>query len=234
MMSLEQSLLTTIPFNLDLQALARQLHIKPQNGQINELEVLVFQAQQIAHPKALVSCADIEAKGDDYVIVGGQQLTSRVLRVNLEPGYRVFPYVATCGEEIATWASSMTDLLLSYWADVISETILRAATAAVAEFVNHTYPPGPFSSMSPGSLEDWPLLQQQPLFDLLGDVHGAIGVRLTESLLMMPVKSVSGIYFPTEVNFASCQLCQRNNCPGRRASYDPELYERKYRLGYKK
>ncbi len=45
---------------------------------------------------------------------------------------------------------------------------------------------------------------------------------------MLPTKSVSGILFPTEHDFASCQLCQRGDCPNRRARYDPELLEARY------
>ena len=61
--------------------------------------------------------------------------------------------------------------------------------------------------MNPGSLADWPLREQRPLFGLLGNVRAAIGVTLTPSLLMTPTKSVSGILFPSEETFASCQLC---------------------------
>ena len=57
----------------------------------------------------------------------------------------------------------------------------------------------------------------------------AIGVKLTESYLMEPNKSVSGIRFPTEERFESCMLCPRQDCPGRRSAYDPELYDQKYR-----
>jgi hypothetical protein len=77
--------------------------------------------------------------------------------------------------------------------------------------------------MNPGSLADWPLTEQIPLFRLIGDVRQATGVYLTESLLMMPRKSVSGFDFPTESSFASCQLCPREKCPNRRAAYDPIL-----------
>jgi hypothetical protein len=45
---------------------------------------------------------------------------------------------------------------------------------------------------------------------------------------MVPTKSVSGIIFPTEADFQSCQLCERENCPNRRAPYDEMLYEQKY------
>jgi predicted transcriptional regulator len=74
--------------------------------------------------------------------------------------------------------------------------------------------------MSPGSLKDWPIEEQRALFAILGDVEGSIGVRLSESLVMIPSKSLSGIYFPTEVPFYSCQLCPRERCPSRRATYD--------------
>jgi len=48
-------------------------------------------------------------------------------------------------------------------------------------------------------------------------------VRLNESLLMTPSKSLSGIYFPTEIPFYSCQLCPRKKCPSRKANYDERL-----------
>lgn len=78
------------------------------------------------------------------------------------------------------------------------------------------------------SLADWPLPEQRPVFSILGDVTEAIGVRLTDSFLMIPHKSVSGIQFSTVETFESCQLCGREVCPARRAPYDRDLYERKY------
>jgi hypothetical protein len=79
-------------------------------------------------------------------------------------------------------------------------------------------------------LTNWPLSEQGALFALLGDPHEAIGVRLTDSYLMVPTKSVSGIRFPTEQSFESCQLCPRERCPGRKAPYDSGLYDRRYRV----
>jgi hypothetical protein len=61
------------------------------------------------------------------------------------------------------------------------------------------------------------------LFQLLADVEASIGVRLNKSLVMIPTKSVSGIYFQTEVSFFNCQLCQRGKCPGRKARYDENV-----------
>jgi hypothetical protein len=82
--------------------------------------------------------------------------------------------------------------------------------------------------MNPGSLTDWPLDEQRQLFDLLGDTQELAGVCLTESLLMLPTKSVSGILFETESRFESCQLCPRVRCRARGAPYEPGLMESKY------
>jgi hypothetical protein len=84
--------------------------------------------------------------------------------------------------------------------------------------------------MSPGRVPYWPLTQQRPLFELLGNPKDTVGVRLTQSCLMVPNKSVSGIRFPTEESFETCQLCPREGCPGRKAPYDSGLYDRRYRL----
>jgi len=71
--------------------------------------------------------------------------------------------------------------------------------------------------------------EQRKLFALLGDPVKEVGVELTESCLMIPVKSVSGIWFPAKIDFENCQLCSRENCPGRRAPYDENL-ARKYQV----
>jgi len=43
-----------------------------------------------------------------------------------------------------------------------------------------------------------------------GDVQGSIGVALTDSCLMVPNKSVSGIFYPSVSGFESCQLCGKS------------------------
>jgi len=84
--------------------------------------------------------------------------------------------------------------------------------------------------MNPGSgdVDTWPIEQQTELFALLGgtdEVRKHSGVELTDSFLMIPNKSMSGILFPTETDFRSCQVCHRAACPSRSAPFDKKLWE---------
>lgn len=222
------TLLDSIPFQIQPDQLQNALRIKDGSPYAAHVLALAKQAQALARPKALYCLAFIDAKSDSSVVIDGVEMRSRVLRVNLEATHRVFPSIATCGVELEAWSAGFSDMLERYWADTIKEMALRAATQAIVAHLTERYHPAHLSAMHPGSLEDWPLSAQPALFSLLGDPQAAIGVRLTESLLMLPTKSVSGIYFTAQESFASCQLCPRQACPSRKAPYEADLYARKY------
>lgn len=221
-------ILNDIAYQPDPAAMLESLRIKPGSSREQEFAEFLEQALAIARPKVIYKVAFIEEKGTSHILVDGTRLDSRVLRVNLDVVHRVFPYVVTCGQELETWQETIDDFLHRFWVDAIKESALELAFQAFDRHLNETFDPGPVSTMNPGSLEDWPLPQQRPLFDLLGDVEKAVGVRLTDSFLMLPNKTVSGLVFPTTTSFASCQLCPRAVCPNRRAPYDAALFEQKY------
>ena len=220
--------LERIPFAPDVPEVLRQARVKPGSELADELRELAAAASQIARPKGLYLVAYVSDRGEDYVEVEGHRFTSSVLRVNLEQAHRVFPYLATCGWELHQWAEGIADPLQRYWADVLKQMALVQALRALDAHIATVYAPGDTSAMNPGSLPDWPIEQQAALFDLLGAAAPAIGVQLTTSMLMIPNKSVSGIRFPTTAHFESCQLCPRENCPGRRAPFDSALASTKY------
>jgi len=226
---LETLVFENIPFQIDPAELATMMRVRASSGHLAEIERLAQAACDVGRPKAMYKVAYIEARGDDFIELDGAVFTSRVLRVNVEKAHKVFPFIVTCGMELHEWASSIGDLLQRFWADAISEMALRCAVQFVEKRLVERYLFSQLAKMNPGSLADWPLREQRVLFKLLGDTQAAIGVRLTDSLLMTPTKSVSGIWFPTEESFASCRLCPREDCRGRRAPYDKELYDRKYR-----
>jgi len=222
-------ILQDIPFKLNPNALMKKLRIKPESHYAAEFTQLAQEAQDVARPKALFHIGFVDSASDDTVTIDGVTFSSRVLAVNLEGVNRVFAYIATCGTEIEDWSKAYTgDLLQSFWVDGMKEAALRAAMPVLRKAIVTGHKLGKTSTMAPGSLGNWPIQQQRPLFTLLGDTEATIGVRLTDSFLMLPSKSVSGIWFPTETSFESCQLCPRQRCPNRRSPYDSELFAGRY------
>jgi hypothetical protein len=178
-------------------------------------------AQSIARPKAAYRLCRLEKKEENTVVVEGTTLSSRILRLNLEKTHRVFVGVATCGREIAKWSSEFDDMLEKYWVDTLMEYALKAANTTLDNDIQSTYRPGQLSSMCPGSLADWPVSEQRYVFEIIDKEAGDIGVELLESMLMIPIKSLSRIIFPSEIAFYSCQLCPIEKCSSRRVPYDP-------------
>lgn len=220
--------LEDIPFQVDVDRFVKRLKIEDQGDDAEMAHQLAADAERIARPRAVYRMAYIESKQSHSVVIDGMTFDSRVLRVNLEEAYRVFPFVATCGRELHDWMRSIDDMLGQFWADMLAEMAGHAAYDAFRKHLKQHHHPGHTSIMNPGSLQDWPIQQQAQLFELIGDVRGMIGVELTDSFLMVPTKSLSGICFPIEVDFENCQLCPRDPCPGRRAPYDPELFHSRY------
>ena len=226
---MEPVVLDCIPFRVDLPELLKTVHIAAEGEDALRVKELAQAAEAVARPRAICRAAYIESKGEESVVIEGVAFKSRILRVNLDPVHRVFPYVATCGTELEQWSASLGGMLEPFWGDAIKRMALSAAFAAIGQHLEDRFHLGKTARMNPGSLADWPLSEQRPLWELLGNPTKHIGVVLKDSFLMSPIKSVSGIVFPTEVSYENCQLCPCDLCPGRRAPYDKTLYDRKYR-----
>jgi len=115
-------------------------------------------------------------------------------------------------------------MMKSYCLNIIKGMALHSADTFFQNYLKQTYNLAEVSRIGPGEAMGT-VAQHRNLFAVIGDVQGAIGVRLSEHNLMLPEKSTSGIYFETAVRIESCQLCP-NECKTRRAPYDPELYEK--------
>ena len=218
--------LTDIPFELDAASILKTVHVEPDSHDGTVVRELIGKARQIGRPKALYKEAFIEAKGAETVTIDAVLFTSRLLRKNLDRAERVFPFVATCGHEMDAVTLPAGDVLVEFWWDSIKAVLLQCATEYLNAHLKRCFALDKTASMSPGSGDAtvWPIEQQHELFALLADVKTQIGVELTDSFLMKPNKTVSGIYFPTEVDFHSCQVCRRKRCPSRSAVFDVRLW----------
>jgi len=225
---MKEIILTGMDLKLTSESLLDRINFNRGGEEAEMIQQMAEEAVEIASPKGLYSIAYIGSKSEDRVAIEGVTFTSRVLRVNLNEAQRVFPYVVTCGQELAEWSAEYDDILENYLADNIMEIYLIEARDFLKKHISANYNPGKISKMNPGSLKDWPISEQTGLFELLGDVTGKIGVELTGTYLMKPIKSTSGIWFPAEIDYKNCQLCPRQDCPGRQVEYQEELYQERY------
>lgn len=203
-------IIDAIPFKLDEDLLIEMMRVKQGSENAERLLELSRQAATIARPKAAYREVSVEERTEDSVIIDSIKFKSRLLSENLPD--KAYAFVATCGRELEEWSRSFSDLLESFWADAI----MNLALDAVVKKLENRLGCAQLSCMNPGALPDWPLTEQQPLFKLLKE---RVGVSLTESFLLLPIKSVSGIYYYSQEKFCNCQLCPREDCPGRRVPY---------------
>lgn len=184
-----------------------------------ELLELMNSAESAAQPVVLYEVCSVSPGFVNGVAVHSTLVEEKLSRLN-----RSFPYIATCGRELEQWSGCFTDdFLLGYWAEEIKKKFLQQVVSEFAEYIRRCYQTrGYLSALNPGSLPDWPISGQQELFAMLGGrekVEFDIGVSYSDSFLMYPTKSHSGILFESGTYYENCQHCPIEKCPNRRASY---------------
>ena len=221
------SVLKDIDCNVNFGRIVKRLKLDNKNSQyVERLEQLFNKALEIARPKCAYKKVDTEVKDNQTIVIGDVKLNSKILSVYLGGIEYIFPFVATCGKEVSDWAEQRPSILDRFWLDHILDEILNSLVEHHEEHLKVEYGLSRTGSITPGSIDDWPINQQKPLFDILGDVESAIGVHLLETGVMDPCKSLSGIVFYTKTHFSTCMFCPREDCPKRRAKYNKELADR--------
>lgn len=214
--------LKSIPFKIDIKKLEQELMLSNKEDQDRLFEI-VSELRQTAVPCAMYREVYISEKGNDYLLIDNIKLESRILRKNVGDHDRVFLYAVTVGKEVDQWAKTKTGILESYWVEQIQIKLLNSAINYLYKKLDKLIASKITAEMNPGSLPDWPIEEQIKLFTLIGNVEDKIGLKLTDSYLMLPAKSISGLKFPTDSVFKNCNLCKRDNCPTRRAEYNPKI-----------
>ncbi len=215
-------LMKDIPVELQPIQVIRRLHLERLPEPEGTARDLIRRVLALAQPRAVYRAVPVDSRGEGWIRAGGVRLGSTVLARHTRGTDRVYPYVVTLGPGIEEAASASTDLLEQFCLHEVGNLVLIRAEEAARERVARAVGAGELYSLRPGALADWPLTGQGPLFRLLGGVEAEVGVRLTESFLMIPRKSVSGIWFASDEAFVSCRLCGQDRCPDRRARFDPE------------
>ncbi len=219
-------ILTEIPFVLEEEALFKQARLEPDADEADDFRALIAKARELGRPKAAYGVAFITERTEETVTFDGVVFTSRTLSRNLAASERVFPILATCGRELDDAGLVQGDPLAEFWLDQLKANLLLAANRFLLDLLRRQFRLEKTSIMRPGSGDAtiWPIQQQHELFALLGDGPAAIGVELTDSCLMIPNKTTSGLLFPTEKDFRNCEVCHRADCPSRQAPFSQQLW----------
>lgn len=218
--------------DLDEDDLFDKFHVDPSSQRGENFRQIINQARRVGNPKAIYTVSYITNKGENTVEIDDVEFTSKVLRDQLDKAERAFPFIATCGRELDTIDLDEGSQLEALFLEEIKARALTTARSSLYQTIKEGHQVKDFSYMEPGSGGEgvWPIGEQEKLFELFKGEERSIGVELTDSFLMVPNKSVSGVIYQTELHFESCQLCRKDNCPAREADYDPQLAE-KYELG---
>jgi hypothetical protein len=222
---LNSHVLEGFPVKLSLEKALERLKLDERRSHALGAANVFATAATLIHPQAIYGAAYVGNRSLNKIEIEGVEFTSRVLTKNLEGIERVFPYVITIGESLEKRARSSGSIAAGLVLETVGDLALASSLEHVKQHISRRHGLETTSNMGPGQL-DWPIEQQRGLFSLLGPVKDTIGVTLTESLMMVPRKSISGIIFPTEQTFLSCQLCKRNKCPSRKAQFDEALSNR--------
>jgi hypothetical protein len=216
-------ILDKIPCEFTVESVLKntRMHADPRRFEAG-IRSLIDVVTPVARPKALIKVVCVDHKTTDSLQIDGVEIDSTLVRAKLDPVETAFVCMTTIGTEVEA-LEQPKDIMLRFCLDAMKNMLLFAATAYLKKFLQDNYHTGTLTNLNPGETASFPIAYQRKIFQIIGDVEGYIGVRLSENCALLPTKSHSGIYFSTDVEFISCRLCTNQRCSGRRAPYEPDL-----------
>lgn len=222
-----------VPVGLDVDSLIAAFKETERAGGEQSLRELGERVLAAVNARILYDALPVRVVEGDVVEIGGQEFESRVLRVNLQDVDRAFPFIATLGPEVDAFGGERETPAVRAWINMVKYAAVRQVMRFLEDHLAGKFEIKGIAYMNPGSgfKEMWPIEQQEQLFAIFGNVEKLIGVKLVRKNLMLPMMSVSGVFFPSKLDFKSCKLCSRENCQLRRAPMDPAFMRLYFRKG---
>jgi hypothetical protein len=162
---------------------------------------------------------DIKPETHDCVITGGQTFNcQKIITAQLRYAEKVALFACTIGSEIETLAARYFeegDAVVGHFIDMVASTAVEQVTDKLHYYISEMIAQQQLNvtnRFSPGYC-GWPVSEQQKLFSLLPERF--CGITLTESALMLPKKSTSGIIgIGSKVKKEPyyCKTCTRKEC----------------------
>lgn len=217
-----------------MEELIRSIGAGRLRNRYTEIESLVEKSLGLIEPRAVYAFIKVEdVEGDEVLFESGHTLKSVVLGDTLTRGQEVALYVATIGPKLEEEAKRLgaSNLFWAFVLEKLGDYAVNKTGIQVRRRVESRLG-GSISGFGPGtgSGKLFGIEQQVVLFDILNPLDN-IGVRLTPSYLMVPRKSISGVFASTPKEYVACQYCPREGCEGRRRPFVGEYVPIRCRLG---
>lgn len=190
------------------------------------IEEILHESREIAQIKAqyrIFSNIVFDAESKIIIVNDTEFNIKKIVFGQLKKSESVALFLCTAGEEIgkrSRKAMNERDFLRGYTYDVIGSEIAEAAADLMQADLEGNAASEGFritNRYSPGYC-GWDVSEQHKLFQLIP--YNYCGIRLNESALMSPEKSVSGIIGigkNVKSNSYTCQLCDMKDCIYRKA-----------------
>jgi len=162
---------------------------------------------------------DFRVKNTSKVIINNTEfITEKIITTQMQNIEGLALFACTLGKQFDDWCrtfDSQNDIFYRYFADVIGSEIVEAAVDWLEKEINFEVEKAGLkctNRYSPGYC-DWNVSDQHNLFSFFPE--NFCGIEVTESALMTPIKSVSGIIgLGTNVTRKAytCKICTMENC----------------------
>ncbi|MFA5307962.1 MAG: hypothetical protein WC370_00565 [Dehalococcoidales bacterium] len=214
-----------IPVTIDREEVLQSLgkNERTRAAMAKHLDELITLAQAAVKARGMFKVSCVGGRGEDWVEIDGVKIHSRVLAQSLASTDTVFPYIFTVGKELDELPVSPKDYMRYFCLEAVKMNASLQAAHYFMEYIRQKCRLPEITHLHPGEFADLPIEQQVPLFSLFHDTEKEIGVKLTSTKTIQPIKSGSGIVFSNGSSFESCALCLQPHCSGRRVPYSPKL-----------
>lgn len=192
----------------------------PDDTTLALLDELLEEASKRSQPQFLYRLIDCTFEGTDITLEEQTFHTARTIGTLLRRSTQMAVFVATAGQVFQDWMDEVTasgDMLRLFVLDAIGTCIVEAAGDYMEDVLQeeigslkHT------NRFSPGYC-DWHVSEQHKLFSLFPPEPCKI--HLTDTALMIPIKSISGFMGVGEdviTKTYGCHVCKKKDCYLRR------------------
>ncbi|RQV98001.1 hypothetical protein EH221_02875, partial [bacterium] len=161
----------SIPVQVDYDECLKKIYPDRLPPKDDLLKTIVIEIQAIIQPQSIFRLAWIESVEPEGVVIDRIRFESPLLPKTLHEICLVLPYIITLGQKLDDKISAADNLLEQFYIDQIGNLLLRKCGIYLESYLKNSYKIQQLSSISPGSLTDWPIEEQKPLFSLFGDTQ---------------------------------------------------------------